>query len=89
MRDHVENDVNEEKVIVQPHRDEYYEPVPLHFLIGSHDQQDCKYEQIGPAEQGSVQNRHGGDFTLETIALEYNRERIVRSRSRCIGVRQF
>lgn len=50
MRDHVKNDVNQEYVIVQPHRDENYEPVPLYPLIESQDEKDEKYQQVEPRE---------------------------------------
>lgn len=50
MRDHVENNINEENVVVQPHWNENYEPVPLYSLVEPQDQQNQEYEQIKPCE---------------------------------------
>lgn len=50
MRNHVENNINEKNIVVEPHWNENYEPIPLYSLVESQNQQNQEYEQIKPRE---------------------------------------
>jgi len=54
VRNHVKNNINKKNVIVEPYRNENYEPIPLYSLIEPQDQQNQEYEQIEPGEQGAM-----------------------------------
>lgn len=59
VRDHVEDNVYKQKIVVKPQWDENYKPIPLDLLVKSQGQQNHKYKRIEPRKQGAMQNRHG------------------------------
>lgn len=54
VRNHVEDDVYKQKVVVKPQWNENYKPIPLNLLIKSQGQQNHKYEYIEPCKQGAM-----------------------------------
>jgi len=53
-RNHIKNNINKKNVIVEPHWNENYEPIPFYPLIKPQNQQDQEYKQIKPSKQGTM-----------------------------------
>ena len=58
VRDHGEDQLDEKYGVVQPERDENYEPAPSDSLVQPQCQQDEEHQTDEPGEQGPVEDCH-------------------------------